>query len=339
MQSIDQSTSVRFETKVLGIVQETADTRSFLLDLPAACSAYQAGQHVSISVLCGESVCTRSYSFSSAPEVDAIPTLTVRRVPGGKVSTWLHEQIAIGSVIQARPPSGHFTLSAEDRAPLLLLGAGSGITPLMSLAKAALVRTRRPVRLFYANSSVASTIFKRQLDALARRHSDQLTLSYHLDELQGFPKEENLARQFLGFAPSDIYVCGPPPFMQLASQTTSRYAPHASLHVEHFAAAERVSPAARQVESVDACVRWKIAGTTVTFRSRPEQTLLEAARDAGHDPPASCEEGYCGSCAVRLVGGRVTMRSSDGLSATKRASGWVLPCQARALTSEIKLEP
>jgi 3-ketosteroid 9alpha-monooxygenase subunit B len=346
LQSIDQPVEGQhveapLRAVVRGIVQETADTRSFLLELPPACSAYQAGQHLSIMVALGDSMLTRSYSFSSAPEVDAIPTLTVRRVTGGKVSTWLHEQLAIGSVLQTRRPAGQFTLSEEATAPLLLIGAGSGITPLMSLAKAALARTCRPVRLFYANPSIASTVFKRQLEVLAKQHAGRFALRYHIDERDGLPDERVFAQQFQDYEPADVYVCGPRPFMQLAERVTSRTAPEATLHIEHFEAAV-TSPVARQAtppSAMSARIRWRIAGTPVTFQSQPGQTLLEAARAAGHDPPTSCEEGYCGSCAVRLVVGRVKMNVTDGLNAGKLARGWVLPCQAQPLTSEIELEP
>lgn len=324
------------EAVVLGIIQETPDTRSFLLDLPAGCAAYQAGQHLSISVPCGNTALSRSYSFSSAPEVDGIPTLTVRRVTSGKVSTWLHERLTIGSVIQVRPPAGQFVLSQETHAPLLLMGAGSGITPLMSLAKAALARTHRPVRLFYANSSLANTVFRRQLDMLVKQHGARFDLRYHIDELEGFPTAEALAQQFLDLEPSDVYVCGPRPFMHLVSEVTPRSAPHAALHIEHFAgAAAAVSaPSAAQA----ARVLWALRNKPMRFCAEAGQTLLEAARAAGHDPVASCEEGYCGACAVRLVAGQVKMNVCDGLSAAKRAQGWILPCQAHALTPDIELE-
>ena len=127
--------------RIVKIVQETPDARSFVLEVPAELAErfrYSAGQFLTFRVPHDDGVFNRCYSLSSAPETDGRHLkVTVKRVDGGKGSNWFNDALTEGGTVQVMPPAGRFVLSEGD-APLLLFGGGSGITPMMSLIKTAL---------------------------------------------------------------------------------------------------------------------------------------------------------------------------------------------------------
>ena len=133
--------------------------------------------------------------MSSAPAVDLEFQVTVKRVPGGLVSNWLIDEVAVGDLVEVSTPSGFFQLAPVDN-EIVAFSAGSGITPIFSLLKAALATTDRRVRLLYANRDQASVIFASALDELERFHP-RLTVAHHLDAARGFVDAEAV-RGFVG---------------------------------------------------------------------------------------------------------------------------------------------
>ena len=129
--------------RVKHIIQETADTRSFVLDVPedlAEMFRYRAGQFCTFRVHIDDDEHLRSYSMSSAPDTDGDLTVTVKRVPGGLVSNWLHDHVATGDILEATKPAGVFCVHEGD-GPVVAFCGGSGITPVMSIAKSVLAAT------------------------------------------------------------------------------------------------------------------------------------------------------------------------------------------------------
>ena len=154
--------------RVKRLVQETEDTRSFVLDVPEDLRdtfRYQPGQFCTFRVHIGDVEHTRCYSMSSAPETDDDLTVTVKRVPGGVISNWFNDHVSEGDVLEVTRPSGTFCVRPDER-PIVSFCGGSGITPVMSIAKSALGRHPRPVRLLYANRDPNSVIFAGPLEAL-----------------------------------------------------------------------------------------------------------------------------------------------------------------------------
>ena len=139
--------------RVKRIVQETADTRSFVLDVPEELEEtfrYRPGQFCTFRVHIGDDEHLRSYSMSSAPETDADLTVTVKRVAGGLVSNWLLDNVSEGDVLETTKPAGVFCVQDDER-PVVAFCGGSGVTPVMSITKSLLASTQRPVRMLYAN--------------------------------------------------------------------------------------------------------------------------------------------------------------------------------------------
>ncbi|WP_037678977.1 ferredoxin--NADP reductase [Streptomyces griseus] len=318
--------------RITRVVDETPDTRTFALD---AHFPYRAGQFLTFKV-CGT---LRSYSMSSSPDTDGEVCVTVKRVPGGLVSGWMHERLKPGDTLEATLPGGSFCLRGDvgDR-PLVAYTGGSGITPVFSLIKSALATTRRDVGLLTAHQSAGAAIFRKALDALAARHPGRLDLRHHFDDRDGLVAPAEI--RALADEGADFYVCGPEPFMALVEQTLTahRIAPERIL-VERFTPTAPVEAAEEALagpsEPVAGTVTVDLRGERRTVPQRPGETLLQSARRAGFTPPFSCESGDCATCMARLTDGEAKMRVNNALDADEVAEGHVLTCQAEPTTPDV----
>jgi ferredoxin-NADP reductase len=312
---------------VTRIVQETADTRTFVLAAPPAAFAYRAGQFLTFRV-CGT---LRSYSMSSSPDTDDDLMTTVKRVPGGLVSNWMHDHLAPGDVVEVTRPAGVFCLR-ETSAPLVALGAGSGITPILSLAKSALATTDRRVRVLTAHRDADAVIFGPALGGLSGRHPGRLEVVPHLDSDRGLLTESQL-RAFAGAdTGADFYLCGPAPFMDLARRALLAHgAGPGQIFTERFDPPP-AEPAGGPREGTVSIV---LSGRTHTVPQRSGETLLESARRAGLAPPFSCEAGNCATCLARLTEGEAKMRVNNALDEDEVAGGLVLTCQGEPVTPHV----
>ncbi|MEV1063979.1 ferredoxin--NADP reductase [Streptomyces sp. NPDC050263] len=314
---------------VTRIVQETADTRTFTLAPLEGPLTYEAGQYCIFRIAVDGRPAPRAYSFSSAPGFDDEITTTVKRVPGGAASNWLHDHVREGDELELTAPRGRFTLRPADT-PLLGFCGGSGITPVLSLAKSALAGTGRRVRLLCADRNRGQAIFHDTLDELAARFPGRLEVVRHLDDVRGYLTAADV-KEFAGAdAGADAYVCGPEPFMELVG---SAMVGTGRVFSERFGGGEVLAPRAEPAP-VPSPAREPGTVTIVmnhrreTISRRPGETLLQSARRAGFAPPFSCEAGNCATCMAILREGRATMRANDALMDDEVAEGYVLTCQA-----------
>jgi 3-ketosteroid 9alpha-monooxygenase subunit B len=332
--------------RVREVVRETHDTLSYVLDVPADLAdrfRYRAGQFLTFKVPVSGGELLRCYSLSSAPEIDALPKVTVKLVPGGRGSGWFHGSVTPGSTLQVMQPAGRFVLHEGERA-LLLYAGGSGVTPILSLIKSALATTQRRIRLFYANRDAASVIFREELDALAAKYGARLEVIHHLDAELGLTSRPEVERVHAGFEQADAYLCGPGPFMELVEQTLLAQG-HSRDHlwIERFEGVGEHSHAgtpAAQASSAGAVPSEVVVHLDKTVHRIPYakgQSLLAAARKAGLGAPFACEEGYCGSCAAKRLRGRVTMLANDVFTPEEVAQGWILTCQGHAEGDECEI--
>ncbi|HET6950843.1 MAG TPA: ferredoxin--NADP reductase [Acidimicrobiales bacterium] len=336
------------------IVQETADTRSFVLDVPEDLRdmfRYRAGQFCTFRTHVGEEELLRCYSMSSAPETDGDLTVTVKRVPGGRVSNWFHDHVAEGDVLEVTKPAGVFCVRDGDR-PVVAFAGGSGVTPVMSIAKSVLASTRRPVRLLYANRDRDSVIFHDQLLRLEAGHADRIDVRHHLDGDAGYLDAAAIAAFVGDDRAADFYICGPTPFMDLvehalldlgvdpgrillerfvnagqpapAAAPTASTASTASTTVAAAAAARAGGTGAEVPEAVLVILK----GKRHAIPYRPGDTVLETARRGALQAPYSCEAGNCATCMALVREGSATMRVNNALTPDEVAEGWVLTCQA-----------
>jgi ferredoxin-NADP reductase len=323
---------------VAGVVDETADTRSFVLEIPPECErnfAYAAGQFCTFrAVIDGEPV-VRSYSMSSSPDTDDPFTTTVKRVPGGRMSNWMNDALAPGSTIDVMRPTGLFVLHDRD-VPIVAFAGGSGITPVISIIKSALVTTARPIVLVYANRTADAVIFANELAHLQAAHGDRLTVHHHLDAEGGFLDAVGCAA-FVEHAHADLYVCGPGPYMDTveAGLAIAGVAPD-HVFIERFALPDEAPAAATDAATEvpeSLVIRLDRRKHTVAYHAG--DTILETARRGGLGPPFSCEAGNCATCMAHLDEGSVAMRVNNALSEDELADGWVLTCQSLPTSAEL----
>ncbi|MEW2455330.1 ferredoxin--NADP reductase [Streptomyces albus] len=226
--------------RVERVERETADAVSLVLSrADGGVLEPRPGQFVTVRLPGGGARC---YSFS---RVGPEPRITVKRVPGGRGSSWLC-QVRAGTELTALPPSGAFTLRDVD-ADLLLVAGGSGITPVLALARAALTGGGGRVVLLYANRDERSVIFARELRDMAAAHPGRLLVLHWLESVQGRPTADALGPLTAPYAASEAYLCGPGPFMDAAAAALrSHGVPRERMHREVF-----VSLAGDAFESAD----------------------------------------------------------------------------------------
>ena len=335
---------------VADVVDETADARSIVFDVPAAMAdkftAYKPGQFLTLRIPSEETgSVARCYSLASSPVSGELPKVTVKRTVDGYGSNWVCGNLTIGSQIEALPPSGVFTPADLD-APLLLIAAGSGVTPVMSILKTALAAGNGPIVFFYANRGENDVIFAAELRELTHAHDDRLTVIHWLESLSGLPTVPTLARIFSPFAGHHAYLCGPGPFMDAVHKglATAGFAHHdvhsevySSLSGDPFADIAHEAPTAEE-EADAATVDIELDGETHTLSWPRGRNLVDVMLAAGLDAPYSCLEGECGSCACTLTEGTVEMGNPGALDEDDIADGYILGCQSTPTSDRLRVE-
>jgi 3-ketosteroid 9alpha-monooxygenase subunit B len=313
---------------VADVIDETPDTRSFVLRVPAELTAvfgYRPGQFLTVRVPkppAGSVL--RCYSLASSPHTDQDLKLTVKRTPEGYASNWLCDRVTRGTVVDLLAPAGLFTPACLD-SDLLLLAAGSGITPVMSIVKSALSEGDGHLALVYANRDRRSVIFDEELRRLAVEHPDRLLVRHWLDATHGVPTSDGLAGVLRPYAGREAFVCGPPPYLAVACSALDELGVAAHrVHVERF---DVVEP-----EDVDpqpaATVEVTLDGVTHRLPWPAQTRLLDVLIAAGLNPPFSCRQGTCAACACRLLDGEVDLVHNEVLDEEDFEDGYILACQA-----------
>jgi 3-ketosteroid 9alpha-monooxygenase subunit B len=287
--------------------------------------------------------------------------VTVKRVAEGRGSNWLCDHVEVGVELDTMPPAGTFTPRSLD-ADLLLVAAGSGITPVMSILRAALAAGSGRLVLLYANRDERSVIFADELRELAAAYPARLVVLHWLESLQGLPGRAALAALAAPHAEREVFLCGPAPFMDAMTHALRDLGvPRKRLHIERFvsltedpfaglADASAESPAgsptaaegsaespAEDSGAVESSVEVDLDGEHHTFRWPAGTVLLDLLRERGLDAPFSCREGACSACACRITSGEVKMRRNEVLDQTDLDEGYVLACQALPITESVSV--
>ena len=329
--------------RVAEIVRETRDCVSLVLEDPTGAPVrFLPGQFFTVMATVDGEPLRRAYSASSSALDSARVSITAKRVAGGKMSTWLNEGVTEGDVVSVLGPSGTFVVEprSEKVRHVVLVGGGSGITPLMAIARAVLAVERGSrVSLTYANRSEADAIFGDALAALAREHSDRfvvrhvvglfdrVTAAREIDAIYAIDDRTDVA--------TDFYVCGPEAMMAEArAALVARGVEPERIHEErftspHLRARAPSPPQGRTHADASHPVTIHARGVEHRVLVAGGRTLLEAALDAGVAMPFSCAMGGCGACKVKLAAGDIEMEEPNCLSAEERAAGYVLACVAR----------
>jgi 3-ketosteroid 9alpha-monooxygenase subunit B len=331
-----------YQIEVAEVVAETSRSCSLVLAVPSELApsfAYRPGQFVTVRIPTadGGSV-ARCYSLSSSPLTGGRPTITIKRVPAGYASNWIADNVTAGSVLDLLPPAGTFTPASLD-GDFLLLAAGSGITPVMSILRSALAAGRGRIVLIYANADERSVIFGAELGRLRSQAAGRLTVVHWLDSLNGPPDRAGLRELARPYAGYPAYLCGPDPFMALAREALSDLGvPATRVRAERFLSLADNPFEATEISGGTAAMLKVSLDDRVHRLDWPAGTrMLDVLIAADLDPPYSCREGICGACACQLVAGQVEMAHNEVLEASDLADGYILACQAVAVSGEISV--
>ena len=351
--------------KVIEVKNEIAEAVSVSFEVPVQLKDafhYKPGQYTTLKLnINGENV-NRSYSFCSSPYLNEPLTIAVKRVAGGKASNFINDNFKPGYELEVMEPMGNFhsNIDETNAKQYILFGGGSGITPVIAILKSVLAKEPKSnVVLFYGNRNQSSIIFKDRLESLKAEYGDRLKVVHILDVPEtgwsgysGFIVKDlalKLLREntSLNFQHSEFFICGPTPMMkQVEEALGALQIPKEKVHIEYFTAkadedkqAADVGTAAQGAEPFTGKTKVKIIydGNTREFQVSEKETILEAALDAGYDPPYSCMVAACCTCRAKLVSGKVEMDDRESLTDAEINKGYVLTCQAHPKSHGIVL--
>ena len=319
---------------------------------------HDAGQYVTLRRVIDGREERRTYSIVTPPGAAEL-RIGVREQTGGRMSRDLATRLSPGERLEVGTPMGRFrtAVDASRARTYVAFAAGSGITPVLSLA--ADILAREPASRFtliYGNRSMSRTMFLEDTLALKNRHLGRFSVYFVMSRepqqaalLNGridADKVEALAAQFADIARADEYfVCGPGDMVDAVRGALQRLNPNAPVRFERFAAA--TSPAARTAAAnaaelppgeVLAQISVVMDGRRRSFPMAPtDASVLAAAERAGLDLPFSCRAGICATCRTKLKSGQAVMAHNIALEPWEVAAGFILCCQARPLTASLEL--
>ena len=334
---------VFYQLRVEAVIAETDEACSLVFVVPPELSQvfeYQPGQFLTLRIPSDrDGSVARCYSLCSSPLTGDALTVTVKQTPDGYASHWIAGNVRPGTVLDVLPPAGMFVPPSLDD-DFLLLAAGSGITPVMSILKSVLAAGRGRIVLVYANRDERSVIFRAALRALAATAGPRLHVVHWLDVLQGLPTGPNLVPLIRPFAAYQIFASGPDPFLSAVREAASAVGvPPRGVRVERFLSLQHNPFDAPEpvTAGIAAALEVTLDGRTRLLDWPAGIRMLDLLIDADLDPPFSCREGICGACACQLTGGKVEMANNEVLEDADLADGYILACQSVALTPEVSV--
>jgi ferredoxin-NADP reductase len=302
------------------------------------------GQFLTFSFLFDGKKVTRSYSICSSPARSGYVEITPKRVSQGCVSVFLNDRASVGMTVEATGPFGHFCFDEDKHPNVVLLAAGSGITPMMAMLRYMDdLCLETSVTLLYCVRTKNDVIFQGELEELRTRLKN---FQYHLLLSQPHPgwsgPRGHISREFIEDTVKEptsphFFLCGPRPFMEASRSilTGLGVKPERIMQESFGGSAPRNAQPDSLIAEPSVLVEFVRSGKTCLVRSG--QTLLDAAEEHGVGIPSSCRQGQCGTCKTRLLGGNVRMDAEEGLDPDSRAQGFVLTCVGHAV-SAVKLD-
>lgn len=342
------------------INQETEDCISVSFGVPKELIPtffFTQGQYLTLRAeIEGEEV-RRSYSLCSSP-LDGELQVAIKRIPDGKFSSYAHEVLQEGDILDVMPPMGNFftKLSSEQSKHYVAFAAGSGITPILSIMKTVL-RTEPESRfsLFFGNKHVRSIIFREEIEGLKNKYLNRLQVHHFLTREQldvplfnGRFSEEKLKTILNTLLSVDSvdewFLCGPEEMiLNVSGILQEKGVSNSHIHKELFVASTpKISKLAKKERpAVDSCdVVIRDGGKQFQFDWNAAQTdnLLDAALGYGADLPYACKGGVCCTCKAKLIEGEVEMEVNYALEPEEVEAGYILTCQARPLSDKVLVD-
>jgi ring-1,2-phenylacetyl-CoA epoxidase subunit PaaE len=341
--------------RVAAVERLTDDAVAVTFDVPAELAedyAFAPGQALTLRRVDGGRDERRSYSIC-AP-MGAAPRVGVREVPGGFFSSWLVHSVRPGDEIEVLPPSGTFTADLSGPADHVFVVAGSGITPVLSLAGTVLRDGRSTVTVFYGNRRTNTVMFADELADLKDRYGTRLQLVHVLSreprdaELTSGRLDGDRLRTLVGAfvdapAVDHWWLCGPHGMVTDARQLlTELGVPAERVHQELFfvddVPPEPVRGDEELVDGPSSAVTIVLDGRTTTLTLPRGVPVLDSAQQVRADLPFACKGGVCGTCRARVTDGEVQMRRNYALEPKEVEAGYVLTCQSLPVSDAVTVD-
>lgn len=343
--------SIFHKLRVSRIQRETVDTVSVCFEVPDELSGeyqFQQGQYLTLRKTLNSEDTRRSYSVCSGVDEGEL-CVAIKQVDGGLFSTYANTEMKSGDELEVMTPMGKFTskLEPDQKKHYVLIAAGSGITPIMSIIKSVL--SREPgseISLIYGNRKFDSIIFRDELEDLKDRFIGRFRIFHvlsgeqnEIDLFAGRIDGDKIRKFFTSFLNADrcdeVFICGPQPMIESASDALQDLGiSEDRIHFELFTSPkgdlykEKPIEVAEQFLGKMCDVDVKLYGQSWKFKMPYDKPILDAAIDQGLDLPFSCKGGMCCTCRAKLNTGKVEMRVNYGLEPGEVDAGFILTCQS-----------
>lgn len=338
------------------VLAVTHDVKTFVFTTPERRPFdFEAGQFITIRVEIDGELVTRCYTIASPPTRPDRLAITVKRVPDGVVSNWLHDNLEPGTWISMHAPAGAFVLPEDDAPKYLFLSAGSGITPVLSMTRTLYdLGSEADILFVHSARTPADIIYRGELEAMARLMPNLRVVEICEGDapterwmgLQGRISKPVLEILAPDLNERETFICGPAGYMASAKSLLEELGyDMEKYHEESFdfgvptVPAPTAAPPVEQGSEDEAAVGFSVefarSGRMITCR--PDETLLEAAIAAGMRPMSACGQGMCGTCKVSMLAGEVDMKHNGGIRPKEIANQKVLMCCSKPL-GDIQLD-
>ena len=351
------------ELSIKKVSPEAAGSVAITFDIPSESLEkfhFEPGQFLTLRADVNGQDVRRNYSISS-PRSQFLKRreleIGIRPVEGGVFSNWAATQLKAGDTVKVMPPEGRFTIKKPRAIHRVGFAAGSGITPILSIAATTLEeQTESKFTLIYGNRRMSSVMFNEALQDLKDRFPGRFTMIHILsqqaqevDLLQGRIDADKIKSIIHALLPAksmdEVFICGPEAMIEVTEKALiDSGVPANRVHSERFTTsasqAHKVQAdidASKQKTSSAKSVHMTILldGKEHEVALSPDEHVLDAALNAGLDLPFSCKAGVCSTCRCKVTQGEVTMDKNFTLEADEMAQGFALSCQARATTQKL----
>lgn len=345
-----------YSLSIKKITKETKDCVSIVFTVPQSVQpnfVFRAGQHLTLKLTIDGKEHRRSYSICASPCENELK-VAVKKVEGGLVSTYLNTVSKVNDVLEVMPPMGKFFggWNDEDKASYLLVAAGSGITPIISIVKQGLQQTNGNFSLIYGNKSIGTIIFKEELEALKNCYPNRLQLIHILSRQKSDSSINNgrinetklheLSKLLHWQQFSQAFICGPEAMIFCVRDFLLQQSlPKSAIHFELFGTTKNSETKTNTLQTTRAQTKvvLKNNGRFLEFdMPQHNQSVLDAALDNGADLPYACKGGVCCTCKAKLVEGKVHMPVHWGLEDFEIEQGYILTCQSQPITEKVVVD-
>tara|TARA_B100001287_G_C22643344_1_gene511292 strand:+ start:448 stop:1512 length:1065 start_codon:yes stop_codon:yes gene_type:complete len=343
-----------FNLTIKEVVKETDDCVSLSFIIPEEYKAkfdFASGQYLTLKTKINNEDVRRSYSLCSEPS-SGIVKVAIKRVENGVFSTYANEFLSPGDSIESLCPAGNFrhVPEASKSKNYVLFAAGSGITPIISIAKSVLKHEPQShVTLIYGNKGFKSVIFREEIEALKNEYLHRFSVIHIFSkENLGNPlqkgridreKCEKLLMTLLSSIDiNEVFICGPEEMTIAVREVLLEHnIPIQNIHLELFGTTAKKKPINKsKKESLDSTIELILDGDEYEFALNSNaDNILDAAQKIGVDLPYACKGGVCCTCKAKVIDGKVSMDVNYALEEDEVDAGYVLTCQAHPKTKKV----